>query len=467
MWAPRCPTLLGAASSDSTGLPLMESLAGSNFDDPLESVRQRRRFGTDEPETWEPMPGADCAEVQLFSADPSAASLCIAVAAECAVVLAKTFKPCFGPEPPSSVPGLVEAIADSSNYEVLSITRLQNLARYSMHKHFGRSYGIASVRQVYHGTARANASTIAKVGFRNAASQRAKFGKGIYAASSVWEALAYAEPEAHSNVQTFLVADLLQGPTRVGHENMVDFGLDLSNKQILTTTNPDETIFCAAYEDQLYAHYSITVRFRFERTHSPSAHNIVRLYHPSIWSLIKAQTSQPPLIRKPVFAVPLPSPQAKSEELNCHMSFKGGDTVKIIKTLKTHTFCRGEVGRIKKIVKDGHVHFCVEFDSPDLQERIKLANKKQVYEWQTDLTWLRCQISHIETVTAPCSAPTPACTAPGSLGNSATLSGVASSDAEQFANPHDSSSDTNDAQSGSKRKRECEDQAGEPPKSKP
>jgi len=444
----------------------MESLAGSNLDDPLESVRQRRRFGTDEPETWDPMPGADCAEVQLFSADPSAASACHAAGqAECADVLAKTFKSCFGPEPPSSVPELVEAIADNSNYEVLSITRLQNLARYSMHKHFGRSYGIPSVRQVYHGTARANASTIAKVGFRNAASQRAKFGKGIYTAASVWEALAYAEPEAHSNVQTFLVADLLQGPTRVGHENMVDFGLDLSNKQILTATNPDETIFCAAYEDQLYAHYSVTVRFLFERTHSPSAHNIVRLYHPSVWSLIKAQTNQPLTIRKPVFAVPLP-PKAKSEELNCHMSFKGGDTVKIIKTLKTHTFCRGEVGRIKKIVKDGHVHFCVEFDSRDLQERIKLANRKQIYEWQTDLTWLRCQVSHIQTVTSPCSVTTPVSTTPDSSGSSATLSCAASSDAETIASPHDSSSDTNDSRSGGKRKRECEDQDGEPPKCK-
>jgi hypothetical protein len=80
------------------------------------------------------------------------------------------------------------------------------------------------------------------MGFRNAASQRAKFGKGIYAAANVWEALAYAQPETHSLVQTFLVADLWQGPSRVGHENMIDFGQNASAKQILTTTNPEETI---------------------------------------------------------------------------------------------------------------------------------------------------------------------------------------------------------------------------------
>jgi hypothetical protein len=246
-----------------------------HWNEPLEVVWK--------PATWDPMTGVDHAEVLLFSADPPALSAEV----ECANVLAETFKSCFGPETPSSVSKLVECIADSSTYKVLSITRLQNLARYSMHKQLGRGYGIRSARQVYHGTTKASASTIAKVGFRNAVSQRALFGKGIYAAANVWEALAYAEPEAYSNVQTFLVADLLQGPTRVGHEQMIDFGRDLSNEQILTATNPQETIFCAAYENQLYAHYSITVRFLAEREHLPSARKIVGgWYHPAVWSLI-------------------------------------------------------------------------------------------------------------------------------------------------------------------------------------
>jgi hypothetical protein len=246
-----------------------------HWNDPLEVMRQ--------PATWDPMTGVHHAEVLLFSADSPAH----VVEVECANVLAETFKSCFGPETLSSVSKLVECIADSSNYKVLSITRLQNLARYSMHEQFGRGYGISSARQVYHGTTKANANTNAKVGFRNAASQRALFGKGIYAAANVWEALACAEPEAYSNVQTFLVADLLQGPTRVGHKQMVDFGRDLSNEQILTATNPQETIFCAAYENQLYAHYSITVRFLAEREHLPSARKIVGgWYHPAVWSLI-------------------------------------------------------------------------------------------------------------------------------------------------------------------------------------
>lgn len=374
-----------------------------HWNDPLEVVRQRRRFDTDEPATWDPMTGVDHGEVLLFSSNPPAP----AAEVECANVLTETFKSCFGPETPSSVSKLVECIADSSNYKVLSITRLQNLARYSMHKLFGRGYGISSARQVYHGTTKTSASTIAKVGFRNAVSQRALFGKGIYAAANVWEALAYAEPEAHSNVQTFLVADLLQGPTRVGHENMVDFGRDLSNKQILTTTNPQETIFCAAYEDQLYAHYRITVRFLAERRLLPSARKIVGgWYHPAVWSLIKAQAAAGAAVAAAapvfgVFVVGLHTGFLTAVELPSHKSFKTGDTVKVVRTLKPFSFCHGAVGRIAKIVKDGHVHFCVEFDSPDLQDRTKLANKKQIYKWHTDLAWLCCRDSHIETVTAP------------------------------------------------------------------
>ena len=47
--------------------------------------------------------GDDWLEVQLFSTDPSAASVChaMAVQAECANVMDKTFKSYLGPEPTS------------------------------------------------------------------------------------------------------------------------------------------------------------------------------------------------------------------------------------------------------------------------------------------------------------------------------------------------------------------------------
>ena len=42
----------------------------SGFEDPLDGVKKRRRFGTDQPETWDAMPSAaDYAEVTLLSAE--------------------------------------------------------------------------------------------------------------------------------------------------------------------------------------------------------------------------------------------------------------------------------------------------------------------------------------------------------------------------------------------------------------
>ena len=343
-----------------------------------------------------------------------ASPLSAAADAECAQVLAETFRSCFGPEPPPTVAGMLRVVADRSNYEVLSVTRLQNPTRYSMHRHFGRSYAVDGARKVYHGTTQGSASAIARVGFRNAASQRAKFGKGIYAASSVWEALAYAQPEGPSNAQTVLVADLLQGPTAVGSENLADFGQDGEGAQVLTTTNPEGKIFCAAYEDQLYAHYSVTARFVLERTHLLTAHLVVDVYHPSLWSLIKTRRDTQPAARKPIFALapPVPGPGGalpappRVRELASHMGLKQGDAVRVVRTLKRFVFCQGAGGRIAKIMKDGHVHFCVALDSPELRERVALGNQRRAYEWHAEPAWLRCSVSHIETVTAgPSGAP--------------------------------------------------------------
>ena len=96
----------------------------------------------------------------------------------------------------------------------------------SMHAHFKKCYNITNERTVFHGTSRASADSITKTGFRGAVCQRAKFGKGIYTSSSVWEALAYAEPAEGDLTQTVLAVKLLQGPTTMGRQDMADFGTD-------------------------------------------------------------------------------------------------------------------------------------------------------------------------------------------------------------------------------------------------
>jgi hypothetical protein len=163
------------------------------YECPVEETRKRRRLGGDGPEHWDPMNGHPTTEVPLFSRGEA----CFASHPECCGVLGLAFKSCFGEERPSGVQALVDGIAEKSYFQVLSVTRLQSVPRHAMHKSFARIYDIpATVRTVYHGTSEENARIIAQLGFRNAASQRARFGKGIYAAASVWEALAYAEPDA-------------------------------------------------------------------------------------------------------------------------------------------------------------------------------------------------------------------------------------------------------------------------------
>lgn len=375
--------------------------AAADFDDPLQALRLRRQFNVAQPDTWDPMASTDCKEVLLFSADPLRPAP--PPTQELAALISGVFRGCLGAHAclGASVPELVRAIAESANYEVVEVSRIQNIVRFSMHEQFKRSYGIDRVARVYHGTSAANSSIIAKMGFRVSTSQRAKYGKGIYAAKDVWEALAYADPCEDSLRQTFVVADLAHGPTRVGYHDMVDFGTDAEGRMILTATNEHKTIFCAAYEDQLYAHYSVTMRYMREREHTPAHYAEVRLYHPSIYDLLKAQAPEVP--PAPASARALAPKPRMVQELSSHACFRVGDPVKIKTTYKAMHFCRGLHGRIVKIVKDGHTHFCIAFTDEVLKKNIKFANQTtlQYKEWHTDLECLRCTVAQIEALPAP------------------------------------------------------------------
>ena len=390
-------------------LPLQ---CGPDFVDPFDQVKSERRLGTDKPVEWEPMQGCRNLERQLyhsavrFSKGESESMY----ARECLSVLQRAFPVVLSPEP-RSLEDAIGCIEERTQYRLVEIVRLQNPGLLSMQKHFALVHEIKETerRWVYHGTTNENAKRISDNGFRNAASQRAKFGKGIYSASNVWEALAYAEPEPASMVQTFLVAELVQGPTCVGTENKTDFGCDEAQRQIITATNPEQTIFCAAYESQLYAHYRIRVCFKVHELLKPSAQGIVLMYHPTIWSLVKSNLGRQSAPAATVFAVSLPTAGPASapapkppkipqvQELTCHMNFMLGDIVMVVQTLVKFKFAHHARGKIVKIVKAGKVHFFLEFDDPALREQTRGVNGscKNSYHLHTDGSWLRCQLSHI------------------------------------------------------------------------
>jgi len=113
---------------------------------------------------------------------------------------------------------LTQAIAAQTNFEVTEIVRLQHKALYDMHRQFKESYAIEHTKRVYHGTG--NALAIAAVGFRGAASRRAKFGKGIYTSAGVWPAIAYGELTPELTL-TFLVVQMHLGPMGLGKQDQV------------------------------------------------------------------------------------------------------------------------------------------------------------------------------------------------------------------------------------------------------
>lgn len=226
------------------------------------------------------------------------------VSNELLLVLTQMFPFCcfeFGDKTPT-LDQLFKIVRERCNYEPTGVTRIVNDTRDSMYNHFKKCYKITNERLVYHGTSHANAKSITEKGFRGGVCQRAKYGKGIYTSSDVWEALAYAEPAEGDLTQTVLAVKLLQGPTTIGRQDMADFGTDEHGNEILTATNPEQTIFCAAYGDQLLATYRIILRYLPERKHTPAHHNLVRIYHPTIWNRIKGQTA--PAVPPPVFSVP-------------------------------------------------------------------------------------------------------------------------------------------------------------------
>ena len=418
-----------------------------SFVDPLDEVRRRLDIGVDQVAYWEPMEGHDYFQRRLFGPDGPDVTKC-EYSQEALCVLNKPFAGLL-PETPLSLQDALECIKERTQFEVISLDRVQNLRRRKLHQEFARCYRIQKTRQVYHGTTATTAAAIARVGFRNAASQRAKFGKGIYSSSNVWEALAYAEPDAGSCVQTLLVAELLEGPTCVGTENMTDFGYDEAGRQIVTTTNPDKNIFCAAYEDQLYTHYILKVCISDTQL-SPLAHRIVVMYHPTIWKLLHKPSVPLPTYNRAVVTSALPVPAQGAarkaprlpqvQVLSAHMTFKVGDKVEVVKTFVNYQFALNATGFIRKMVKDGKVHFCVELTDPALREDTRLLNRTSPYAWHTDHSLLRCQISHIQHVVPSLSAGSSAVTTGAPPAVSAPVSTAA----------QDSAADT---ASGSKRKR--------------
>lgn len=211
---------------------------------------------------------------------------------EAARVLLTMFPSCVQAVNHQGLDDIAVQIALKSNYKVKQIFRITNTVREKMHNCFKTCYNISNERMVMHGTSEVAAKCIVKTGFRAAAGQRSKYGRGVYSTSDEWQALAYAKPNDLDWTQTVLVASLLAGPTKRGKEGMIDYGDDDQGRQILTATNEDRTIFCASHEEQMLAQYRVTVRFQVQVKPTDEQKRVVKLHHPSIFeTFIKRRMS--------------------------------------------------------------------------------------------------------------------------------------------------------------------------------
>ena len=297
-----CADAANAACADVP--PLHEELADSS----LAALAERglvadsgplsaRRLAVATLENWEAMPeGCMYHEAPLYvragGVWPDASG-----AVEVREVLAEAFGALMF-APGDSLATVLARVRQACNYEIVGVWRVQNIPRAGMHGSFKQIYATGRARTVYHGTTPQNALHINRVGFRGSCCQRAKWGKGIYAAADVWQALAYAEPAADMT-QTVLVVQLLEGPTRVGSPNLSDFGLDALGRQVLTTTDPAHTVFCASHGDQLLSSYRIEARL-LPGPHTCSHKQAVHMYHPAVHALVHPAAPAPP---PPLFAL--------------------------------------------------------------------------------------------------------------------------------------------------------------------
>jgi hypothetical protein len=292
---------------------------------------------------------------------------------------------------------LAREVLEQTNYEVLEIVRIDNHVAEETQRAFGQAHGIDNYATVFHGTFHANAARIERQGPRSACSQRDKYGKGVYAASSVWEAVAYAAPDGVGLHQCFFVASLLQGNTAVFDLAASHSGVDRQGRPLHTTTNPEGTVFCAWYESQLRMTHRVTVRWVPGRPHTPVIHNRIKIYHPDIWQRIKTAAAH-------VFVSPVPVvATTKPADLPRHAGFGVGDAV-TLKSLEVATFQRfnGKRAVIQRIARrNRRVVFYVEVDGEGAAVTVaRQGLTAQPPPGPMSTTWLPCFSSQMDRVGA-------------------------------------------------------------------
>ena len=317
-------------------------------------------FRVDYPPHWE----GDFPEVTLYDGDPSNSS---------ESRLAEAIKVVHAMLPDDRKPledyqlipkKIFEDFIALGNYDVRSIVRIQNRQRWAMGLAFNGVYkNKHPILRVYHGCTDDSAQNICKVGFRAAPSERSAYGQGVYSAGNIWEALAYAKPHALTEQQTAVVARLVTGPKAIGKTGRSDAGYNSDGEEILTTTNPRETYFCAKFEDQMVATYRVTFKYREDIPHTEAHQKCVRMWHPYIYDKYIRNGSRPAQPSGLMF-------------LHDKDGFTVGDAVELTTPCyKQFAFAKQKRGKIVKII-------VTQLGSPHQQNRFMIQLDDRAFDLQ-------------------------------------------------------------------------------------
>lgn len=311
--------------------------------------------------TWAVMPdGVNLQEVLIYSKVPSLLTD-VTCEAEAAGVLRDAFpRYIIDPNAEMNISAIVSIIEHRYNYEVFSISRVQNIRRAAMYEACKRCYDIKEHRTVYHGTTMMNANSISATGFREACAKRGMYGKGSYFATNVWQAITYAEP-APCSTQTLFVCHLLEGQSTVGTCEQTCFGTNADGVSYITTTNSEKTIYCASMDSQILVTHRIEMRFLANRPHTTAVERSVSIYNFSVWGLIVDMKMK----AKIADAASQSAKQASKALVPCvDMQKYGnlcvGDRVKITKPFLIYNIVKNKEGILRRIFKDTRLHYCVE-----------------------------------------------------------------------------------------------------------
>jgi hypothetical protein len=327
--------------------------------------------------------------------------------AELCGVLGNTFE-CLGYQTKTDTrtsEQLILELQDHTNYAVEQVVRVMNKAQYSMHKALAQTYNVHTTRRTYHGTTFTSSTAITNTGFKSAACERALYGKGVYSSTDPWVALGFATPFQHTR-QVFFVVEYLQGPSAPGYQDQVDFGLDSQGQEVLTLTNPDESILCASRENQLLATHRITVRYMSERPFTQKIKDCLQVVHSHIGTIITTwgqSPAAPAAGAKPAAGSNTGGSQGPKKEVDAtHDTYQVGDRVIVTGTLKSYADLALQQGVIKRIVQGRNYFFCVLLDCPEHRLVVKDLNSMHVNRvrfpfLKADESELLClKVGHIE-----------------------------------------------------------------------